>query len=144
MKAWIFCIVNKIWLLPLMHCLNCFVISKHNNSLPLGRDKSSSPVNCCAAGTILIVLPLINTTAYHWADTSFHLLLAVALPAEAQKHVYFQNEVGCYLYVKRWIERWFQLASNFSNFEFWCTSFRESATTRIGLKYDRITWNFAF
>ena len=94
MKARICPIVKTIWLLP--WCTVSIVLYFHkHNSLPLGRHKALSPPLFCI---------FVNTTAYHLADKSFHLPLAVAFPRAFErivriiKRYYF---VGCVLLVLR-------------------------------------------
>ena len=45
MKVRICPIVNQICLLPLMHCLCCFVFTHKHNRLPLGRYEPSSTIS---------------------------------------------------------------------------------------------------
>ena len=62
MKAHIWPIVKQIWLLPFMYCLYNFGIS-YTQQLTIGIDS------------------LWSSCLYHWADTSLHLPLAIALSA---------------------------------------------------------------
>ena len=57
----------------------------------------------CPWCTVCVVLYLhINTTDYHWADTSLHLLLAIALPRYIFLPQRFRVERNCQNFENEW------------------------------------------